>query len=72
VTLRIINIIGDAINIGEQPALAAENIGIYYIQGMDKWQDEWLDKKVKLIGELRTGSNSKLNVIIKPVCCKCK
>jgi hypothetical protein len=64
---KTINITGDAKNISGHAALVAENIGTYYIDGMGKWKEEWVNKKIKVIGDLGITKNTKENIIKHPV-----
>jgi hypothetical protein len=64
---RVIDITGNARNINGQPALVAENVGIYFIHGMSKWERDWENRKIRIIGDLRSEENTNLNTISKPV-----
>jgi hypothetical protein len=64
---RVIDITGDARNINGQPALVAENAGTYFIKGMNQWESGWVDKKIRVIGDLISEKKTKLNTISKPV-----
>ena len=66
-TQKVINITGITKNIEGRAALVTENIGTYIIQGVDKWQDEWLNKKVKIIGDLTNSKKLSLGIIRHPI-----
>jgi hypothetical protein len=64
---RVIDITGNARNINGQPALVAENVGTYFIEGMSQWERGWEHKKIRIIGDLISEEKTKLNTISKPV-----
>jgi len=64
---RVIDITGNARNINGQPALVAENVGIYFIEGMTQWERSWEHKKIRIIGDLISEERTALNTISKPV-----
>jgi hypothetical protein len=64
---RVIDITGNARNINGQPALVAENAGIYFIEGMNQWEIDWEHKKIRIIGDLNSEEKTKHNTISKPV-----
>jgi hypothetical protein len=64
---RIINITGRARNIEGHAVLVADNIGTYYIAGMNCWQEDWVNMKVKVIGDLTADKKQKKPVIHHPV-----
>ena len=66
-TQRIINITGNSKNIKGHAALVADNIGAYFIQGMDMWKEEWLNKRIKVIGDLEINKKTKSKSIKHPV-----
>jgi hypothetical protein len=64
---RVIDITGNARNINGQPALVAENVGTYFIEGMSQWERDWEHKKIRIIGDLNSEKRTKFNTISKPV-----
>jgi hypothetical protein len=64
---RIIDITGNARYINGQPALVAENVGVYFIHGMSKWERSWENRKIRIIGDLRSEEKTNINTICKPV-----
>jgi hypothetical protein len=64
---RVIDITGNACNINGQPALVAENVGTYFIEGMNQWERSWENKKIRIIGDLNLEEKTKFNTISKPV-----
>lgn len=66
-TERVIDITGKAMNINGQPVLVAENVGTFFIEGMSKWKREWVDKKIRIIGDLVAAKKANHNTICKPV-----
>lgn len=64
---KVINITGNTKNIEGHAALVTENTGTYIIHGIDKWQDEWLDKKVKVIGDLTGSKENSSKIICQPI-----
>ncbi len=59
-----INITGLARNIDGKPAVVADKIGIYFIANMHQWQDAWLNRRIKIIGDLEKKA---MNLIKQPV-----
>ncbi|MBL7748012.1 MAG: hypothetical protein JNM19_11325 [Chitinophagaceae bacterium] len=66
-TQRVINITGNAINIGDKAAIVAENIGTYYIADMHKWNKEWVNRRIQVIGDLEVRKKDHANFIKHPV-----
>ncbi len=64
---KIINITGNAKNIDGHAALVADKVGVYFVEGLDEWNKDWLEKKVKIIGDLAFLKNKNIKVIKKPV-----
>jgi hypothetical protein len=64
---RVIDITGNARNINGKPALVAENVGTYFIEGMNQWERGWEHKKIRIIGDLNSEEKTNLNTISKPV-----
>ena len=64
---RIIDITGNARNVDGQPALVAENVGTFFIEGMDRWERNWEDRKIRIIGDLLSKEKTKNETISKPV-----
>lgn len=64
---RIINITGNARNINGQPAIVAENVGTYFIEGLSQWEYPWEFRKIRVIGDLHLKEHSAEQTICKPV-----
>lgn len=59
-----INITGVTKNIEGKAAVVVDKIGIYFIANMPPWQGEWLNRSVKIIGDLE---KKDMNLIKHPV-----
>lgn len=66
-TERKIDIIGNAKNINGRPAIMAENVGVYFVEGLNEWKNEWHNKQIKVIGDLKRVKKIKWEVIKNPV-----
>lgn len=62
-----IYIIGYAKNIKGQAVLEAENIGLYFIKGIERWTDDWLNHRIKVIGDLVMAESNQPRVINRAV-----
>lgn len=52
VASSIITVIGNAQNISGQAAVVTDSAGIYFIDGMNGWENDWLNHTVKITGDL--------------------
>ena len=52
-----ITITGNTRNIEGHAAVVADSTRIFYVDGMDHWEDNWLNQKVKITGDLEAFSN---------------
>lgn len=51
---RVIHITGLARNIPDGAVIDADKAGVYYIGGIHRWQQEWVGKKIRIIGDLKS------------------
>jgi hypothetical protein len=47
-----ITVTGCARNINGRAAVVSDNMGIYFIAGMQEWQQGWLNQTVRMTGDL--------------------
>jgi hypothetical protein len=47
-----IDITGNTQNIKGHAAVVAENTGIFFVDGVDAWEESWVNRKVKVTGDL--------------------
>ena len=66
-TERKIDIIGNARNINGRPAIMAENVGVYFVEGLNEKKKEWLNSQIRIIGDLKKVNKIKWEVIKNPV-----
>ena len=66
-TERKIDIICNAININGIPAIMAENVGVYFVEGLNEWKKEWLNSQIRIIKDLKKVNKIKWEVIKNPV-----
>ena len=64
---RVIHITGLARNIPEGAVIDADKAGVYHIGGMARWRQEWVGKKVRIIGDLKSGKSNEAKRIEHPV-----
>ncbi len=62
-----INITGNAKNIEGHAAVVADKVGTYFVEGLNQWDNDWLERKIRIIGDLAFNQNSKKSIIKKPV-----
>lgn len=67
ITEHTINVTGNARNINGHPALVAENVGIFFIEDMPRWEESWENKRIRAIGNLQLQEDANQSIISKPV-----
>ena len=56
-----ITITGNAKNIGGRPVVVSESTGIYYVEGLTEWEQDWLHQVVRMTGNLEY-RDDKMNI----------
>ncbi|MFT3980058.1 MAG: hypothetical protein QM687_06275 [Ferruginibacter sp.] len=62
-----IQVTGTAVNGEGHALLHVKNMGLYIIEGLPYWQDNWLNKQITAIGDLRYNSSTNRSIIERPV-----
>lgn len=64
---RTINITGNARNMEGGAMLEAENLGIYRVEGIRQWEEDWVDQRIKIIGDLEFRKRKNYYLIRNPM-----
>jgi hypothetical protein len=60
-----ITITGSTRNIRGHAAVVSENACVYYVDGLNEWEQDWLNQAVKITGDLEIGDDGIAGKIIK-------
>jgi hypothetical protein len=60
---RRVAIEGNAENISGHAAVVGDTTGKYYIRGMEQWENEWINQRIKVIGDLEVSENGETRYI---------
>ncbi len=64
---RTINITGNARNLEGSAILEAENLGIYRVEGIRQWGEDWVGQRIKIIGDLEYQKRKNYHLIRNPM-----
>ncbi|MBK6827495.1 MAG: hypothetical protein IPG86_11745 [Chitinophagaceae bacterium] len=64
---RTINITGNARNMEGGAMLVAENVGIYRVDGIRQWEEDWVGQRIKIIGDLKFQKRKNYHLIRNPM-----
>ncbi|MBL0268934.1 MAG: hypothetical protein KAX45_07345 [Chitinophagaceae bacterium] len=64
---RTINITGSARNMEGGAMLVAENVGIYRVDGIRQWEQDWVGQRIKIIGDLEFRKRKNYHLIRNPM-----